>query len=116
LGLVSTLFWASLTLGPLLSGAGVFGWQVYSWLSTGDWKSVSLLDFMRWAGSHPEWTETPTTWMGLWKLLNWIPLSVTLLLLGVIASAALMAAQPKADPYAAFWKQMRQGGVDAPPN
>ena len=110
LGILGALLLASLTLGPLLNGIGVFGWQVLGWLSSGVWTPVTFLDFMHWAGVRREWVDNPTSWIGLWSLLNSIPLSVLLIVLGVMMSVGLLTARPnRQDPLDEFWKQMRGG-------
>ena len=80
------LFSALFTVAVLLAGLGVLGWQVFGWLSSGEWTSVSLLDFLRW-GAGPKtraWIENPTTWIGWWRVLNWTPVSGILLLVGMV--------------------------------
>ena len=73
-------------LVPMLVGVAVLGWQVYHWLYTGDWTSRSILDVVRWAAMSAEmsneWIQNPASWLGLWKLLNWLPLSGTTIVIG----------------------------------
>ena len=79
-------FTLAVFLVPMLVGVAVLGWQVYHWLYTGDWTSRSMLDVLRWAAMSAEmsdeWIQNPTSWLGLWKLLNWLPLSATTIVIG----------------------------------
>lgn len=102
-------FFVVLVVAPLLGGIGTFGWQVYHWLDAGEWTSRSVLDFLRWAGVQADWVQYPTRWVGLWKLLNRLPLSLTGVVYGG-AALALFASlrRPNIDPYAAFWEQLRR--------
>lgn len=80
--------WIGLTVcvGPMLVGVAVLVWQVYHWLYTGYWTSFSVLDVHLWASMSAEmsneWIQNPTSWLGLWKLLNWLPLSATSIVIG----------------------------------
>lgn len=100
-------------LGPLVAGVGVFARQVYAWLHTGEWTSQSVLDFLRWADVRRDWIADPTTWLGLWKVLEWLPLSVTSMAFGVmmlVSYASERRSRPKPtgpDPHAAFWEFMK---------
>lgn len=60
-----------------IMGAGVlvFGFQVFFWLKMGEWPPISLADAFAFAG----WEIPQTSWRGLQQLLNWLPLSMTLL-------------------------------------
>jgi len=83
-------FWRFLTgivvaagLLVTLAGLGVLALQVYGYLKTGDWRSVSLLSI---ASMYLPWLDYPQSWFGLNEVLRKIggvmPLSLTLVLLG----------------------------------
>jgi len=91
-GLALLTLFLGLGIAPLLGGIGVFGWQVLHWLSEGEWVPRSVLHFMIWADYKRAWAENPTAWFGLWKLLNWLPLSVTGILYGATMSAIFASA------------------------
>jgi hypothetical protein len=37
---------------------------------------VSVLDFIAWGAPDNDWIRNPTDWVGLWRLLSAIPLSL----------------------------------------
>ncbi|UZJ44466.1 hypothetical protein OOT55_17690 [Marinimicrobium sp. C6131] len=63
-------------IGPAVVGLGVVIWQAFSWLQSGDWQAISVIDFLLWTGLEGAWLNEPTSWIGLWKMLDWMPLSV----------------------------------------
>ena len=79
---MTVLFILGLVVAPIIGGAGVFVWQVVEWLSTGQWASASMLDLLISTLGMISWAENPTSWIGLWKLLGWLPLSVCGILFG----------------------------------
>ena len=80
---------------PLLGGLGVLGWQVVHWLDVGQWISISVLDFLIWFDYKRGWAENPDTWFGLWKALNWLPLSGTAVVYGAFMSLIFGANGPE---------------------
>ena len=72
-------------LGILIasSGIAVLGFQLFSYLRTGDWPSLSLL---RVAFPYVEWLRSPESWYGLHKIttefLAIAPASLALLVVG----------------------------------
>ncbi|EAQ63732.1 hypothetical protein MED121_03507 [Marinomonas sp. MED121] len=64
-----------------LSAPGVLIFQLYKYLRTDTWIEISFLDVL--AKINFQWAIDPTDWFGLWRVLNWLPLSVVLLLLGL---------------------------------
>ena len=76
-------------VGSVIAGVGAFGWQVYHWLAAGEWRAISLLAFFKWADFESPWAESPDTWLGLWKLLNWMPFSVSAVILGAFVIAII---------------------------
>ncbi len=65
------------------SGLAVLGLQVFGYLKTGDWKSVSTLSV---ASPFFPWLQSPRSWFGLHdivsRMLAILPLSLALVLLG----------------------------------
>lgn len=68
-----------------LAGAGVFVLQVYGYLKTGSWQSISLLSV---ASSYVPWLSNPQSWFGLHKIVRdaarLLPLSFVLVLIGIL--------------------------------
>ena len=73
-----------------LAGILVLGLQVYAWLATGTWQPASLLlplaMLAKWLPDPAmvQWIERPDTWIGLHKVLDFIPLSLFLMLVGLL--------------------------------
>lgn len=65
-------------------GLSLFIWQVYNFLRFNIWTPISVLSFLGWMGipEIAEWVRYPTDWIGLYKILNQIPLNITLLIAG----------------------------------
>ena len=68
---------------------GIVGWQIFHYLKDGDWQPLSVITAMGWAGL--EWAFSPTSWLGLYKVLDWMPLSIAALALTLLASIILSA-------------------------
>jgi len=70
-------------IGLIFAGLGIFCYQIVTWLMHGYWESISILypfyTFGNWM-----WAIYPDTWVGLHKILEMIPLSLTSILLGII--------------------------------
>ncbi|MBA6413407.1 hypothetical protein H2508_09835 [Parahaliea sp. F7430] len=65
-----------------ISGRGVFATQVFGYLYNGVWKSISLANFI--GGFYMPWAYSePKTWIGLWNIINIIPLSFALIVFGL---------------------------------
>lgn len=68
-------------VGLIFSGIGTFLWQVYHFLRFDEWTSLSLVDALRWCDLP--WAYLPTEWVGLYRVLDFIPLSISLLVSSV---------------------------------
>lgn len=84
----------------ILSGVGVFFYEAYLWLKYGEWAGVSLLNllawlsdcgepsgdnFLRWIELHKSgclWVYHPQSWIGPHKLLDFVDLTLFLIVLG----------------------------------
>lgn len=65
----------------VISAVCLFGIQSYSYLKYGIWLSLSVTDGL--AAIGVDWASKPTDWIGLWKLMNKVPLSMSLFFLGL---------------------------------
>jgi hypothetical protein len=75
-----------LILASCFVGAiGVLAWQVYIYLRTGSWPGLSAIDLLRWLGIA--WADMPTDWIGVHRLLEETPLSLSIFLGGFALSA-----------------------------
>ena len=70
----------------VLSGLVVVGWQIFQYMKDGIWNSVSIITAMQYFGN--EWSFNPVEWTGLWNTLEFIPLSITLIVFGILLSTA----------------------------
>jgi hypothetical protein len=64
------------TLGAL----GIFIWQIYEYLRSGEWRPVSVITALRWC--NIEWSNFPAQWIGVHKILDQVPLSFVSLIVG----------------------------------
>ena len=81
---ISVVGFAATLLGFGVLGAfGILGYQIYFYLRSGYWLSISIITALGWLES--EWALNPTQWLGLHKILNSVPLSVASLAFGFIA-------------------------------
>ena len=79
------LLFAAIT-GTIFSGVGTSIWQIYHYLQFGSWTSVSVVDAFQWAGM--KWAHAPTVWLGLHRILDWCPLSLTLPSIGIFLAVS----------------------------
>lgn len=79
----------------ILGAAGSIGWQIYTYLKFDEWHSISLITAMLWL--EIKWASSPIGWIGLYKILDYIPLSLASLFTGFLffVAAAAQAANPK---------------------
>jgi len=63
----------------------IIGWQIYSYLKTGEWLPISMLDGLAWLGL--DWARIPNqpNWVGLHEILTFMPLSIGLWLVALIS-------------------------------
>ncbi len=61
-------------IGPILVPIGIVGWQIYEYLRHDIWNSLSVVSALQWWGV--KWANAPTDWVGLHRILDWIPLSL----------------------------------------
>ena len=66
----------------LLGGLFIIGMQIFFYLKEGAWNSVSIIDGL--VELNLKWAINPQDWLGLWNILDFLPLSVSLLVLGFI--------------------------------
>lgn len=79
-------FAATLLVLGFLGALGILGYQIYFYLRSGYWLSLSIITVLGWLGS--EWALDPKEWLGLYKILEWIPLAAACFLLGLFFSWA----------------------------
>jgi hypothetical protein len=78
--LVLALFF--LSLGLFFGGIAVIGYQIYSYLKHGSWISKSLLDI--YLDYEVHLIVNLNDWVGIIKILEFVPLSLTLIFLAVV--------------------------------
>ena len=67
-------------------GAVAGGWQAFNWLKTGGWYPLSL----GWAFDEVGARRPFTTMAGLNKIIDWVPLSLTLVILSLVVFCAAL--------------------------
>ncbi len=73
--------------GGLLGGLGIIGWQVYSYLRSGEWIGVSIITGLQ--NIDMEWAHNPGSWVGLYQVLDLINLGVAVWISGLILGAVV---------------------------
>jgi len=69
-----------LVVVSFLSGLSIVGWQVYGYLRQEVWQPVSAIDALRYL--NMKWAIAPTDWLGLYRILEWMPLALLLPITG----------------------------------
>ncbi len=77
-----TLVAALITVASFLGGFCILIWQIYGYLRFEIWRSLSLVDILR--GFEMKWAVAPADWIGLYRILEWMPLSLLVPVVGVI--------------------------------
>jgi hypothetical protein len=83
-----------------LSGLVLLLYQSFRWLLDGSWPNYSLLNVLNAFGPAElqQWVWEPGSWLGLHKLLAWLPSSLFLLvcvpMLALLTISALEASEP----------------------
>lgn len=76
----------------ILSGAGIFVFQLYSYLQFGEWTSYDLNDLIStFSGNYSQWVENPERWIGLHKIFDKIPLSIFFPIAGCSLGVCLLS-------------------------
>jgi hypothetical protein len=76
----------------MLGSLGVLGWQVYMWLQLGEWQSFSVLAALAML-TNPgidSWLLFPHSWIGIHKLIAWMPAGFALFAFGVLFAFACL--------------------------
>jgi hypothetical protein len=72
---------------------GTLGWQIFSYLRSGFWQSISSIDGLSFIFQNTKfglWLENPDSWYGIYDLANWLPLSLAIVVTGVMIEFLLM--------------------------
>jgi hypothetical protein len=73
---------ALLVLASFFGGACILLWQVYGYLRFESWQPLSLVDVL--SRFEVRWAIAPTDWLGLHRILEWMPLSVLVPIIGLV--------------------------------
>jgi hypothetical protein len=65
-----------------LSSIGIVGYQIFNYAKRGNWISVSVADLA-------EFESLQNDWIGIYKILTWLPASFTLLVLSILVLFAI---------------------------
>ena len=68
-------------------GVIALGFQIFAYLRLGVWPPLSLLSVLH--IFDMQWATNPGSWKGLWNVLNFLPLSGSLIVLGVLGDAVV---------------------------
>lgn len=74
--------------GCILGAFGVFVWQAYKWIRTGDWPSLSIIDLLKKAPNSDigYWALWPNDWLGLHAALNYLGLAGALMIVAFLCT------------------------------
>lgn len=78
-----------ISLAFLFGAIGSIGWQIYTYLKFDEWHSISLITAMRWF--EIKWAVSPDGWFGLYKVLDYIPLSLASLFTCILFFGGVVA-------------------------
>ena len=73
---------ALITVVSFFGGFCILLWQVYGYLRQEVWQPVSTIDALRYV--NMKWAIAPTDWLGLYRVLEWMPLALLLPITGVV--------------------------------
>ena len=87
----------------ILTGLGVFGFQIYSWFTISHWFEMDLLWMIHWLlstetnnfipSAFTDWFLTPQDWFGFHRILllvlDLVPLSLFLVVIGIFLFASV---------------------------
>lgn len=82
----------------IVGGIAIYLYQIYMWLRNGEWLRLSLVDFGKviyeseynfFGDDFSAWFYYPSDWAGVHTTLNHIPLTLSIIIIGIalIASA-----------------------------
>ncbi|MGD2141395.1 MAG: hypothetical protein PVH25_13430 [Burkholderiales bacterium] len=72
----------------LFGAFGIIGWQMLGWLRTGEWHTLTLT--MGLATFGVKWAASPRSWIGIYNMLEHVPLSVAVFWAWMIPALLLM--------------------------
>lgn len=72
------VFGALICTGGIATG----GYQVYLFLKEGIWEMTSIIDVLVWL--EMKWAIDPDDWLGVWKILDKIPVGLVLIIIGAL--------------------------------
>jgi hypothetical protein len=66
----------------MISGVLILGVQIYEYLRNGSWHSLSVISLLQFF--DVEWALMPSDWMGLYNMMDIVPLSLAALVAGFL--------------------------------
>jgi len=98
----------SIAVCMFLAGLCVLGYQVYAGLMYGTWPALPLQMYFEYLTPFTTWIERPQSWYGLHKLLTeflaFAPLSLFLLLAGLLIAIVIELLEASWQEYRAIWR------------
>ena len=71
----------------LLGAISIWMYQVFSFLRFGQWMPISVLTALSWL--EVEWAIFPNQWLGVYKVLDFLPLSLVSIIFAAISGWVL---------------------------
>jgi len=69
-------FYSVIFICIAMSTVGIVIWQIYYYLKNDVWYSISVIKGMQYF--NVQWASNPTDWQGLWRVLDFMPLSLSI--------------------------------------
>jgi hypothetical protein len=108
LGSVLRYLLFSIAACMFLAGLCLLGYQVYAGLMYGTWPALPLQMYFAYLTPLTTWIESPQSWYGLHKLLTehlaFTPLSLFLLLAGLLIAIVIELLEASWQEYRAIWR------------
>jgi hypothetical protein len=80
--MITGFVWAISAISLML-GIAIVCWQVFGYLWVGEWRAISVVDFMQTSGNV--WALRPARWHMLHQFLNVMPVSVALTFIALLS-------------------------------
>jgi hypothetical protein len=108
IGWVLRYLFFSIAVCMFLAGLCILGYQVYAGLMYGTWPVLPLHMYFAYLTPLTSWIESPQSWYGLHKLLTealaFTPLSLFLLLAGLLIAIVIELLEASWQEYRAIWR------------
>lgn len=75
-------FWKAIGVLVMIFSGLIIAFQIFVFFDTGEWHKMSIIFLLQLIPETYHWATHPQSWLGIHKILNFIPLSITVFLIG----------------------------------